>query len=137
MARALVDTNVLVYSVDLHEPKKRAVSIDLVGRLAADGDLVLSAQCLNEFSAAALRRGMSISEVIAAVEQWQSAADLLPLVSAATTAALNAVSRHRISFWDALIWATARDAGISIVFSEDFQHGRTLEGVQFLNPFLA
>ncbi len=34
-----------------------------------------------------------------------------------------------------LIWATARDAGVPIVLSEDFQDGREIEGVRFVNPF--
>jgi len=40
-----------------------------------------------------------------------------------------------LPFWDALLWATAKAAGVSVVLSEDFQDGRELEGVQFRNPF--
>jgi predicted nucleic acid-binding protein len=60
---------------------------------------------------------------------------VLALEGAATTAALGAVGRHRLSFWDALLWATARDAGVPVVISEDFQHGRELDGVRFVDPF--
>ena len=35
-----------------------------------------------------------------------------------------------------MLWATARDAGCGLVISEDFQDGRTLGGVTFVNPFL-
>ena len=31
--------------------------------------------------------------------------------------------------------ATARDAGVSVVLSEDFQDGREIDGVRFVNPF--
>ena len=40
-----------------------------------------------------------------------------------------------VSFWDALIWAAAREAKVGVVLSEDFQHGREIEGVVFVNPF--
>jgi predicted nucleic acid-binding protein len=40
-----------------------------------------------------------------------------------------------MSYWDALVWATARLNQISVVLSEDFQEGRILEGVRFMNPF--
>jgi predicted nucleic acid-binding protein len=42
---------------------------------------------------------------------------------------------YRLSFWDALIWATARNAGVPVVLSEDYQDGREIEGVRFVNPF--
>jgi predicted nucleic acid-binding protein len=134
MARSLVDTNILIYSRDLDEPEKRLRAIELIDGLAARGELVLTVQCLNEFSAASLRRGVEVSEVETAVTRWRDLGEVSRLEVAATTAAL-AVARHRLSFWDALIWATARGAAVPVVFSEDFQHGRELEGVRFLNPF--
>lgn len=96
---------------------------------------MLSAQCLNEFSSTSLRRGTPISEVRIAVSRWHDLGDVLSLTGAATTAALTAVERYRLSFWDALIWATARDADVPVVLSEDFQDGREIEGVRFVNPF--
>ena len=135
MARSLVDTNILIYSRDLNEAEKRLRAIELIDGLAARGDLVLSVQCLNEFSAASLRRGVAVSEVETAVARWRDLGEVLGLEGAATTVALGAVARHRLSFWDALIWATAREAAVPVVFSEDFQHGRELDGVRFVDPF--
>jgi predicted nucleic acid-binding protein len=135
MARSIVDTNVLMYSRDVNEPAKRARAIEVIDQLGACGDLVLTAQILNEFSAATLRRGTPIADVRAAVESWRDLAEVLPLQPAATTVALDAVNRHRLSFWDALIWATARDAQVKTVISEDFQHGREIDGVAFVDPF--
>jgi predicted nucleic acid-binding protein len=135
MARSLVDTNILIYSRDLNEPAKRTRAIEIIDQLGASGELVLSAQCLNEFSAASLRLGVPISDVRAAVELWHDLGDVLPLTGAATTAALTAVLRHKMSFWDALIWATAREADVHVVLSEDFQNGREIESVRFVNPF--
>ena len=40
-----------------------------------------------------------------------------------------------LSFWDAMLWATARRAGCSVLLSEDFQDGRRLDGVLFVDPF--
>jgi predicted nucleic acid-binding protein len=50
---------------------------------------------------------------------------------------MDGVNRHGLAFWDAMLWATARDAGCQLILSEDFQDRRTLEGVTFLNPFTA
>lgn len=57
MARSLVDTNILVYSRDLNEPVKRARAIEVIDQLGANGELVLSAQCLNECSRGIASRG--------------------------------------------------------------------------------
>ena len=46
------------------------------------------------------------------------------------------VEHHNLSFWDAMQWAVAKQAGATLLLSEDLQHGRELEGVRFLNPFL-
>ena len=45
--------------------------------------------------------------------------------------------QHRLSYYDAQIWATARLNQVATVFTEDFQDGRRLDGVQFVNPLLA
>ena len=50
--------------------------------------------------------------------------------------AVGAVARHGLSFWDAMLWATANRAGCRMLFSEDLQEGRRLDGVLFVNPFV-
>jgi predicted nucleic acid-binding protein len=34
-----------------------------------------------------------------------------------------------------MLWATARRAGCRLIVTEDFQDGRELRGVWFVNPF--
>ena len=43
---------------------------------------------------------------------------------------------NRISYWDALIIHSARQAGCSILLTEDLQPGQTIDGVRMVNPFL-
>jgi predicted nucleic acid-binding protein len=59
------------------------------------------------------------------------------LTTAITLRALDAVPRHGLSFWDALIWAAAQENGVPILYTEDFQHGRDVDGVRIVNPFVA
>jgi predicted nucleic acid-binding protein len=42
---------------------------------------------------------------------------------------------HQISYWDAQLWATALRHGATVVLSEDFSDGQTIEGVTFKDPF--
>jgi hypothetical protein len=43
---------------------------------------------------------------------------------------------NRISFWDALIIASARRANCEVVWTEDLNHGQIVQGVRIENPFL-
>jgi predicted nucleic acid-binding protein len=42
-----------------------------------------------------------------------------------------------LSYWDALILASAEEAGCGYLLSEDFQTGRTFGTVTVVNPFKA
>ena len=48
---------------------------------------------------------------------------------------MDAVAGHSLSFWDAMLWATAKRAGCQVLISEDGQDGRLLGGVTWVNPF--
>jgi predicted nucleic acid-binding protein len=115
MPRSLVDTNILIYANDRNETIKRSRAIALIDQLSASGELVMSAQCLNEFSSVALRRGVPISEVRTTVGMLRDLGQVLPLTDVMTLAALEVVERHTLSFWDALIWAAAKTADLPVV----------------------
>jgi predicted nucleic acid-binding protein len=44
---------------------------------------------------------------------------------------------HGLSFWDAMLWATADRIGVRYLLTEDFQNARVLGGVTFVDPFRA
>lgn len=44
-------------------------------------------------------------------------------------------ARHRFSFWDSMIVAAARAQGCEILWSEDMDDGRIVEGMRIANPF--
>ena len=51
---------------------------------------------------------------------------------------LAAIDLHRlqqISFWDALVVRAAGQAGCVVLFSEDMQDRREVDGVRIVNPF--
>jgi predicted nucleic acid-binding protein len=45
------------------------------------------------------------------------------------------MERAQLSYWDSLILASAERLGCPILLSEDFQKGRSFEGVRAVNPF--
>jgi len=50
-------------------------------------------------------------------------------------AAVDLASQHRMNIWDAVILASAADAGCRLLLSEDMQDGFTWTGVTVVNPF--
>lgn len=137
---ALTDTNIVVYAHDPEDPARHDRAVELLERLADADCLVLSTQVLNEFCSVVMRANrpgrLAPEEVAEIVRDLAVTADVLPISSATTLRALEAMPRHGFAFWDALIWAAAAENGIATVYSEDFQHGRDVEGVRFVNPFV-
>ena len=43
--------------------------------------------------------------------------------------------RSEFSIWDSLILQAARQANCKIVYTEDLQEGRKLDGLEIVNPF--
>ena len=133
--RVALDTNILVYSVDLDAGKKHDKAIELFAQLTPT-NCVLSLQSLCEFYAAVTRKKlMPATDAIAQVDDWQQLYPVVSAKAATLTRAFAAVKRYQLSFWDALLWATVREAGITTLLSEDFQHEQHLDGVQIINPF--
>jgi predicted nucleic acid-binding protein len=51
-------------------------------------------------------------------------------------AAIDLHRLHCLSLWDTLILRCAKQAGCRVLLSEDMQHGRIVDGVEIVNPFL-
>lgn len=132
-----LDTNILIYSIDRTEPQRHKKALQLMQQLLTE-DCCLALQALCEFFYATTRKKVVPVEVARdQIADWQQ---LFPVIYAKPTTvnrALKAVSQHQLSFWDAMLWATAKESGVTLILTEDFQHGRTLEGVKFVNPFIA
>ena len=78
---------------------------------------------------------MTPAQALIEVELFQKAWPVFNLTPLIVIEAARAVRDYQLAYYDAQIWATAHLNGIPIVFSEDFQTGRMLEGVRFVNPF--
>ncbi len=136
--RYLVDSNLLVYTLDVREPDKRQRAKEVIRGVALSGSAALPVQSLSELSNVCLRKlepALEPQEVRREIERLYVAFEVIPLTAPVVMEALRGVEEHQLSYYDAQIWATARLAQIPMVLSEDFNPGATLEGVSFLNPF--
>jgi predicted nucleic acid-binding protein len=136
----LVDTNVLVYAYDRGEHAKQARAIAVLAHLNTLGIGRLSVQALGEFFRAVTRGTRPILRVAEAARQVDHLARGWPVIDLTPMIVLEAVRgarEHRLSYWDAQVWATARLNQIPVVFSEDLAARTALGGVRFVNPFAA
>jgi predicted nucleic acid-binding protein len=139
-AALFVDTNVLVYPHDTSSPAKRTRAIEVLESVRRAGRGVLSVQVLGEFYNSLTRRikpPLTPRDAREAVLEYSAGWPVVPVTVAEIHQAVASAARHQFHFWDALIWAAAKTAGASAVLTEDFQDGRTIEGVLFLDPFRA
>ena len=138
--RSLVDTNIVVYAYDLDDPAKHAIAVTLLDRLADRGRLVLSSQVFNEFCSVMTRPSrpgkLDPDQLTVLLRRLESLGEVVPVTSSMTFRALGAIRRHGLSFWDALIWAAAAENDVPVIYTEDFQAGRVVEGVRFVYPFV-
>lgn len=137
--RFFLDTNVLVYSFDPDAPDKQRRAQALIQEALRSQRGLISTQVVQEFLNLALRKFARPMSVAEAREYLKGV--LTPLCH--HFPAINFYDRTLLvqeetgfSFYDALIVAAAVEARCSMLLSEDLQHGRTVQGVAILNPFL-
>jgi len=138
MPPILVDTNVLVYYYDHNSPEKQERADLVLNCLRETGLGCLSTQNLAEFVNAARRKldpPLTAAEAFEQVSLFASSWPVFDLTPQIVLEAARGVRDHGLAYYDAQIWAAARLNQIPIIFSEDFQDGRILEGVRFANPF--
>lgn len=135
----LVDTNILVYAYDPADPEKQNRARLVLSQLAG-GSGSVSAQILGECFVTLtrkLRPPLSLRDAEENIEAFVRNWRVFDLTDDVVLEAIRAVQRHQLSYWDALIWATAKRNGVPAVLSEAFSDGRLIESVLFRNPLLA
>jgi predicted nucleic acid-binding protein len=138
LASYVVDTNVLAYAVDPRDKQKQARAVECFTRLDAARSGVLTTQVLSELFVVATRR---LTPPLSQQQAEQYLRDLirvwrvLDVTTVAVMEAVRGAQRYGVSYWDGLIWATAKLNGIPNVLTEDIPGAAMIEGVQYVNPF--
>ena len=141
-ARALIDTNVLIYRYDARFPEKQSIALDVLRDGIAAGSARIPHQAIVEFVAATTRGGpearlLDPADALREAEELMAQFPILYPNDAVLRTALRGAAAYSLSWFDAHLWAYAEVHGIEELLSEDFQHGRLYGTVTVRNPFVA
>ncbi|HWE86817.1 MAG TPA: PIN domain-containing protein [Terracidiphilus sp.] len=133
----MLDTNILIYSIARTIGGAPDPRTDAAERLLAKGGRV-TVQILNEFVDVANRKlRLSwdwIDGRLSEIEELCGPA--LPLTAQGQREAVRISARYGLRIYDAMILASAREAGCDTLYTEDLQHGQVIEGLRIENPFV-
>lgn len=131
-----VDTNILIYAYGPKVDEKHSRAIRALERLWQGQTGRVSMQVLQEFYVTATQKlktpRASAREVVQAYTPWVQSLTTPETILRASDLAESA----RLSFWDALIIASAEEAGALQLYSEDLNAGQIIAGVKIVNPLV-
>jgi predicted nucleic acid-binding protein len=129
--KAFLGTNVVIYAFVSNDPRA-----EVAEKLLSSGGVV-GVQVLNEFSAVARRKlCMTWDEVQGVLDDIRTlCARVIPITVELHEAALAVARCYGYRIYDALIVATAINAGCTTLYSEDMHDGQKIDGLTIRNPF--
>lgn len=126
-----LDTNVLIYLHDRLDDNKRTKAQSLL----ADGPVISTqviSECLN-----VVRRLLSLSksDLLFQSAELMANCEIVPTSRQTLIDAARIAGRYGFQIFDSIIIAASKSANCSILYSEDMQHGFTIENMTIVNPF--
>lgn len=135
--RFTLGTNILVYSVDNAAGARHDLAAEIVDR-AAEQACWLTLQAIGEFYAAVTRKGIvPRADAAAQATDWLEMFPSIGASAASVRSALGEAASGRVSYWDALLVATAAEAACVAIVTEELANGATIGGVRIHHPFAA
>ena len=136
LLRSFFDTNILVYADDEAAPAKQRKALDLIKEHLRQRTGALSLQILQEYFVAAEGKlkldAVLVRQKIEIYTRFYVAEPRIDDI----LAAIDLRRLNRVSFWDALVLRMAKQAGCTVLLTEDLKHGQVIDGVRIVNPFL-
>ncbi len=132
VARSFVDSNVVLYLLSTDSRKADRAEAVL------ESGATLSVQVLNEVANVARRKlGMGWTETREFLAVLRAICPAEALTVGTHDRALRLAEGYSLSFYDALIAASALLAGCEVLLSEDMQHGLLIDRqLRVCNPFV-
>lgn len=136
-----IDTNILLYSVDRHEPAKQMKAQQLLNQLrSAPPPTFLLWQVVGEL-VGQLRRWRDQGKLSGAdyTQHLQILPNLFPILLPTVCTlgrAIDLADRFSLSHWDSMLLGACQDAGLTTLYTEDMGAPTMIDGIQLINPLI-
>lgn len=138
MTNVLVDTNVLVYSVQANAMGRHIIAKEALWALIEAKRMAISTQNLAEFSRVALEKispVMTVEEVTLSLSGFSKFSSVLAYTDATILKAVSISHKYGVHFFDALIAATMQENGIEEILTENTEDFSKIPWINARNPF--
>ena len=136
-AKVFVDTNIWLYSLiqRVEADDRHQQATDFLLQLASP---VVNSQVIREICSNLIKKvNMPEEQLRVLIHGWYQDCEVITSNAAQHLLASRLRKSYSFSYWDSLIVAAAIDAGCTSLFSEDMQHGQTIEDcLTIINPFI-
>ncbi|HEX3675665.1 MAG TPA: PIN domain-containing protein [Rhizomicrobium sp.] len=133
--RITLDSNILHYAFDTVEASRQRQALEIL-MAVKDIDCPLGLQAIGEFFVSVTKKA-KLSRAGAQVEvgQFLAGFELFPSTANAHRTAAHESAAGRFGYWDAVLLASASEAGCTLCLSEDMGDGARLGNIVVRNPF--
>ena len=128
-----IDTNILLYSLDETDVRKQKISIEII-----DQNPYISSQNLSEFINVLLFKWkIKKSSCEYLVTQILETCKFYSNSEAIYYNSFNLIKKYDFQLFDAIVVASALEAGCEVLYTEDMHHQLFVNGqLKIINPFL-
>jgi len=128
-----VDTNVLLYFLDISFPERRKAAAEIIGQKPN-----FNSQSLSELINVLNRKWKFPKEkILRTISSFMEVCEYVPLTNHMVTKSFDLVKKYDFQIFDAIIVASALETKCEILYSEDMQHKLVVEQhLTIINPFI-
>jgi predicted nucleic acid-binding protein len=135
-----IDTNILVYSIDRHDPVKRSKARTILRQLRSQAnDVLLPWQVLGEFMrflrSMQDRGELSSGDVERVLRGYLRLSPVALPTLRVMEHALFLTRRYSLSHWDGMLLGACLDADVDTLYTEDMGAPVVINGIALINPF--
>ena len=135
-AKTFVHSNILIYAHDVDQAEKYQIAKELLAELLKTRSGVLSPQVLQEFYVNVTRKiATPITRRLARAIVEDFSVLCVDTTADDVASAFRIEDESKISFWEALICASALKSNAKVILSEDLIAGQKIAGIRIENPF--
>ena len=133
--RSFIDTNILLYAEASDKTEKQQTALDLLHQHYQDACAVISTQVLQEYCNIAIKKLKLEPQYIRSQLDFYLQFEVIQVTADIIRIGFDIHQTRSMAFFDAIIVASAKTAGCSVLFSEDMNAGELIDGIQIINPF--